>query len=162
MLYGQETWSSSSLHKIETLYRKAIKLTFNISLRAPNEIIYIETGFYELKAEIYRAQYKFWSKIKNDIAKDPNTSVAKLFKADIERNVQYLRHYKNLHKNFQNEDECFKHYTDTFIANLRRYASYHRQTQRRVERILGDLYHNTELLALQPTEWIWKAAAALA
>ncbi len=38
-------------------------------------------------------------------------------------------------------------YTDTFVDNLRRYASYRRQTQRRVERVLGDPYHNTELLA---------------
>ena len=82
----------------------------------PNEIIYFETGFYELKAEIYRAQYKFWAKIKNDIESDQDTNVAKLFKSALERNVHYLRHYKKLHKDFQNEVECFKHYKEIFTA----------------------------------------------
>jgi len=38
-------------------------------------------------------------------------------------------------------------FTDTFADNLRRYASYRRQTQHRVDRILDDPYHNTESLA---------------
>ena len=80
LLYGHETWSSCSLHKIEILFRKAIKITFSIKMRIPNEIIYRETGVYELKAEIYRSQYKFWSKVKQDIENDPDSSIAKLYK----------------------------------------------------------------------------------
>ena len=44
LLYGCEAWSSSSLVKIETLYRKAITVTFSISIRTPNEIVFLETG----------------------------------------------------------------------------------------------------------------------
>ena len=119
ILYGHETWSSSSLQKIETLYRKAIKLTFNISSRAPNDIVYLETGFYELKAEIYNSQYKFWTKIKSDIDRDPDTNVSKLLQLAIQKNVHYLRHYKSLHLNFHNAKACFEHYRENFVANAK-------------------------------------------
>ena len=67
ILYGCETWSSTSLHELETLYRKAIKITFSIRKSTPSEVVYIETGFNELKAEIYKRQHKFWSKILSNI-----------------------------------------------------------------------------------------------
>ena len=56
LLYGCEAWSSSSLVKIETSYRKAIKVTFSMSMRTPNEIVFLETGLNQLKAEIYERQ----------------------------------------------------------------------------------------------------------
>ena len=58
ILYECETWSSTSLLKLETLYRKVLKITFSMSKNTPNEIIYIETGYAELKAEIYKRQHK--------------------------------------------------------------------------------------------------------
>ena len=119
ILYGQETWSSSSLCKIETLFRKAIKLTFNINTRSPNEIIYMETGFYELKAEIYKAQHKFWTKIKTDIEKDPDTTVSTLFRKALDKNVQYLRHYKMLHLKFRTPEQCFSHYRESFETEMK-------------------------------------------
>ena len=67
ILYGRETWSSTSLHKLETLYRMAIKISFSIRKSATSEVVYIETGFNELKAEIYKRQHKFWSKILSNI-----------------------------------------------------------------------------------------------
>lgn len=38
-------------------------------------------------------------------------------------------------------------FTKTFDNNLRRFANLRRQIQRRVDRLLDDPYHNTELLA---------------
>ena len=35
LIYGHEAWSSSSLIKIETLFRKAIRITFSIHSRTP-------------------------------------------------------------------------------------------------------------------------------
>ena len=110
LLYGHETWSSCSLHKIETLFRKAIKITFSINMRIPNEIIYRETGVHELKAEIYRSQYKFWAKIKDEIETDPDTSIAEVYKKAIHDNIHYLRHYKQLNAQFRNHEQCFNHY----------------------------------------------------
>ena len=117
LLYGQETWSSSSLYQIETLCPKALTLTFNINAQAPNDIVSLETGFYDLKAEIYRAQYKFWAKITTNIEID--TNMLKIFQLAVEKNVHYLRCYINLHTEFHNEDECFKSYRDASIINCK-------------------------------------------
>ena len=120
ILYGQETWGGSSLAKIETLYRKSIKITFGLNTRVPNEILYLETGFYDLKAEIYKSQYRFWSKIKKNITNDPDTNIAILYSTAIHKNVQYLRHYKKLHTSFANENDCFKQYRDSFIVDCKK------------------------------------------
>ena len=126
LLYGHEAWGSSSLCKIETLFRKAIRVTFSIHANAPNEIVHLETGVYELKAEIYRSQYKFWDKVKNDIERDPDSTIAIVYNAAIRANVHFLRHYINLHSQFRNCDECFDHYRkefiDTTMSSLRKKA----------------------------------------
>ena len=80
-------------------------------------MIYRETGVHELKAEIYRSQYKFWAKIKDEIETDPDTSTAKVYKKAIHDNIHYLRHYKQLHVQFRNHEQCFNHYRDTFLQN---------------------------------------------
>ena len=38
LLYGCEAWSSSSLQKIEILYRKAIKIVFGMNIRTPMKL----------------------------------------------------------------------------------------------------------------------------
>ena len=117
LLYGHEAWGSSPLSKIETLFRKAIRVTFSIHNNAPNEIVYLETSVYALSAEIYRSQYKFWSKVKQDIENDPDSSIAKVYNAAIRANVHFLRHYIKLHSQFQSCDECFDYYRKEFIDN---------------------------------------------
>ena len=97
ILYGCETWSSTSLHKLETLYRKAVKITFSVRKSAPSEVVYIETGFNELKAEIYKRQHKFWSKILSNIESDSHNSISKIYKAAVDKNTHFLRHYIKLH-----------------------------------------------------------------
>ena len=114
LLYGCEAWSSSSVVKIETLYRKTIKVTFSVSMRTPNEIVFLETGLNQLKAEIYKRQYNFWSKLLKNIESDPQSSVALIFKMSIEKNVHYIRQYQKLHKKFENAIGCYKFHVNEF------------------------------------------------
>ena len=79
LLYGCETWSSSSLQKVETLHRKAIKITLSMSIRTPTEIVYIESGLAQLKCKVYKRQYIFWKKVLADIESDNNMSIAKIY-----------------------------------------------------------------------------------
>ena len=44
LLYGCEAWSSGTLLKVETLYRKAIKITLSMTSHTSSEIVYIECG----------------------------------------------------------------------------------------------------------------------
>jgi len=90
LIYGHEAWGSSSLSKIESLFRKAIRITFSIHSNAPNEIVYLETGTYELKAEIFRSQYKFWDKIKKFVENNPNSTIAMVYNAAIHANVHFI------------------------------------------------------------------------
>ena len=77
----------SSLNKIETLFRKAIKITFGMSEKTPNEIIFIESGFTNLKAEIYKRQYKFWKKLVADTEGDSSSPVSLVIKMGIHKNI---------------------------------------------------------------------------
>ena len=115
ILYGHEAWGSCSLQKVETLYRKAIRITFSIQTRTPNEMLYIETGIHELKAEIYKSQHKFWSKIKNDIENNTDCNMAKLYRKAIDVNTTFLRHYKKLHSEFKSHNDCFRFHRKQFI-----------------------------------------------
>ena len=119
LLYGCETWGGVSLNKAETLYRKAIKITFSMSSKTPNEIVFLETGLTELKAQIYKRQYVFWEKILKNIADDPDSEVAKLFKMAIEKNVHYIRHYNKIHSTFDNAQLCYKYCIDNFQVKLK-------------------------------------------
>ena len=78
LLYDCETWSSNSLQKVETLYRKAIKITLSMSIRTHTEIVYIEC-LAQLKCKVYKRQYIFWKKVLADIESDNNMSIAKIY-----------------------------------------------------------------------------------
>ena len=119
LLYGCETWGSASLRKAETLYRKAIKITFGMKRNTSNEIIFIESGLIELKSDIYKRQYKFWKKILELIDNDPESEVSKILTKGITMNVHYIRHYKKLVNDFDNEQECYNHYKLCFTNKLK-------------------------------------------
>ena len=76
------------IRKLETLYRKAIKITFSLNKSAPNEVVYIETDYNEQKGEIYKRQHKFWSKILLNIVGDPENSISKIYKNAINKNIE--------------------------------------------------------------------------
>ena len=58
LLYSCESWGSCPLHSIEVLQRKALKMVLDISKSTPNEIVYVESGFHNLKSSIYKRQLK--------------------------------------------------------------------------------------------------------
>ena len=90
-----------------------------MSKNTPNEIIYIETGYAELKAEIYKRQYKFWSKIIMSIDNVPDNSIFTLYRNAIDKNVQYLKHYKKLHRLYTNHVSCFNEINRQFREKIR-------------------------------------------
>ena len=75
LLYGCESWSSSSLQNVEVLQRKALKMVMDVSKNTPNEIVYVESGFHNLKPLIYKRQLKFFQKVKQDCANNPNSTI---------------------------------------------------------------------------------------
>ena len=113
LLYGCETWGSASLQKVETLYRKAIKLTFGMRSNTPNAILFIESGLTELKAEIYKRQYEYWGKVQKSIDDDPYTEISKVLIKGIETNVHFVRHYKEMTTKFSNACECYNFFKET-------------------------------------------------
>ena len=119
IIYGHEAWGSSPLNKIESLFRKAIRIAFSLHSNTPNEIIYLETGIHELKAEIYRSQFKFWEKIKEFMIKEPDSTITEIYNSAINSNVHFLRHYIKLHTMFSSSDECFSHYRNEFIDSTK-------------------------------------------
>ena len=120
LLYSCEIWSSASLRKMETLYKKAIKLTFGMkNNNTPNQIVFIESGLTELKCEIYKRQYNFWMKILSYINNDPYSKVSKILTKGIDKNVHFIRNYKKLANDFMSAQECYNYYRGCFIDGIK-------------------------------------------
>ena len=108
----------SSIQKVETLFRKAIKITFGKSQRTPYEIVFFKIGFLHLKAEVYKRQYKFWRKPSIKSENNPTSPVSLIFKMAIERNIHYFKHYVKLTNNFPDAYSCYKYYCNEFNDTL--------------------------------------------
>ena len=113
--YSCESWGSCALNTIESLQRKALKIALGVRNNIPNEIIYGESGFVSLRPAIYKRQLTFYTKLKNDKLEQPHSTVAHIFNTAIEKNIHFLRHYKQLDMTFNNPDECYKCYVKSFI-----------------------------------------------
>ena len=87
-----------------------------MNIRTPNEIVYIESGLIYLKAEIYKRQFKFWSKIRDNL--NSPSSLATVYHQAIEKNTHFIRHYKNLHKQFSDEESCYNFYKNKFSMRM--------------------------------------------
>ena len=112
-------WGGVLLRKAETLYRKVIKITFGMRNNTSNEIIFIESGLYELKPEIYKRQYDFWGKVLKNINDDPLSEVSKSLMKGIENNVQYIRHYKKIATDFGSAQHCYSFHNENFANKIR-------------------------------------------
>ena len=112
ILYSCETWSSSNLSRIESLYRKAIKTCTQMKSNTANDIVYAESGLHPLACDIYKRQYKFWQKIKNDIENNRDSPISNLYNIAIAAKLPFLKHYIDLHHTFSNENECYKFYLE--------------------------------------------------
>ena len=123
MLYSFETWSGASINNIETLYGKAIKITFCMKHRTPYEIISLETRLTGLKAEIYKRQFKFWSKMACNLVIDRHSSVGSIFNMALDKNIHYLRHYRKLVNDFSDAVACYTlhnyHFNEMAKQNIR-------------------------------------------
>ena len=53
----------------------------------PNDIIYIESGCVPLIASILKRQYKFWGKVKEDMAQNPESPITKLYVKALDKKV---------------------------------------------------------------------------
>ena len=112
LLYSCESWGSCPLQGIEVLQRKAIKMILNVSKSTPNEIVYIESGFTNLKPTIQKRQLKFYQKMKQDSTENPNSPVSIVFLQALNRNVPFLRHYKKLESTYISPQRCFDEQTE--------------------------------------------------
>ena len=119
ILYACETWSYSNLARIEALHRRAIKTCTKMMQNTPNDIVYIETGSSPLSCTVYKRQYRFWSKIKQDLEQNNDSSITKLYNAAIPANLPFIKHYITLHEKFANEEECFNFYRDQAYTEVR-------------------------------------------
>ena len=117
ILYGCEAWSSSSLDRIETLYRKAIKIVFSMDMKTPNEIVYVESGLIQLKAEVYKRQFKMWQQLADNIYN--GSSVSQVYLLAIKKNTFFLRHYRGLLERFTNANKCYTFYTEEFLLSTK-------------------------------------------
>ena len=110
LMYTCEAWGSCPLNAVEMLQRKALKMILNVSTNTPNEIVYIESGYQTLKPSIYKRQLTFFRKIKNDCANNPQSSISQIFAQALEKNTQFLRHYKKLDETFTTPEQCYNHH----------------------------------------------------
>ena len=118
LTYGCESWGNCPLNKVEVQQRKSLKIALDVKNSVPNEIIYIESGFKELKSMIYRRQLKFFRKYKQDALDNPTSSICSIFRQAIDVNIPYIRHYKQLDQNFTDPDECCQFYIQKFDASI--------------------------------------------
>ena len=110
LTYSCEAWGSCSLNVVEMLQRKALKIAMSVQKNVPNEIVYVETDFVCLKAQIYKRQLKFFRKVKEDAINNPLSTTSRLFLLGMEKNVLYLRHYRDLDRKFNSEKICYEFY----------------------------------------------------
>ena len=76
----------------------------------PNDIVYIESGCVPLIASIRKRQYRFWRKVKEDMAQNPESPITKLYAKALDKKLPMIKHYIKLHERFQSEDECYVFY----------------------------------------------------
>ena len=112
LTYGCETWGSTPLNQIEFLQRKALRMILDVDKTTSNEIVYMESGYKKLKPSIYKRQLTFFRKFKKQCEENPDSSISKVFNLAVESNVQYIRHYKRLNRDFNTPDLCYNHYME--------------------------------------------------
>ena len=110
LLYAAETWSYSKFQKVETVYRKGIKICMKMKANTPNEIVYVESGCNPLNAVIFKRQYNFWDKILEEVERDPDSPIVAVYKNAIRIKLPFIMHYINLHQKFNSAEECYKFY----------------------------------------------------
>ena len=101
--------------------RDIVQVSYIFGMRnsTPNEIVFIESGLSELKAEIYKRQYDFWGKVLQNINDDPLAEVSKALMKGNENNVQYIRYYKKIDNDFGRAQHCYNFHKENFANKIK-------------------------------------------
>ena len=87
-------------------------MVLDVSKSTANEIVYVESGFQNLKPSIYKRQLKFFQKVKQDCTDNPNSPVSAVIQQALDQNIPFLRHYTKLDRTFTSPQRCFDHHID--------------------------------------------------
>ena len=106
LLYGCETWGNC-VNDVEQCYRSGLKIALNVRQNLNSEIVHVETGKFPLCGRIKRLQLKFWLFVTNKyIVEYPESALAKVLNIGMESNCRFLKHYTNLHAEYQDPNAC--------------------------------------------------------
>ena len=95
---------------MESIHRKAIKTALSMKPNIPNDIVYIESGYVPLIASIRKRQHKFWGKVKEDMAQNPESPITKLYVKALDKKLPMVKPYINLLEKFKSEEEYYVFY----------------------------------------------------
>ena len=62
IIYGCESWFSSKISKLNTLYLAAVKAALGVRKTCPNLVTLLEVGLPNLSAKVKERQFKFYKK----------------------------------------------------------------------------------------------------
>ena len=115
LIYGCESWGTSSINSIEVAYRQGLKRALSIRESCNTEIVYAEAGRFPLSIRISKQQLKFWIDLQSYLTDNPEHPLASLINLGQELNLPYLRHYQKLEENFTTPHTCLSKLTQTFL-----------------------------------------------
>ena len=90
-----------------------------MNINTPNQLICVETGLTELKSEVYKRQFNFWLKMLENVEKDPASQISRIINTAMDKNIFYIKHYKNLVASYRNADECYVKLKEEFAIHLK-------------------------------------------
>ena len=67
---------------------------------------------------IYKRQLKFYRKFRNSCRNNPEATISKIFQQAVDKNISFLRHYKELNSDFSDPEECYKHHISVNMNNI--------------------------------------------
>ena len=117
--YSCEAWGSYPLNKIEVLQRKAIKMVLDIYSNSANDIVYVESGFSNLKPVIYKRQLKYFQKLRQDCENNPTSSISRIVMQAINAKTLFIRHYLKLDDQFRDNNHCYDFYANEHKTAIR-------------------------------------------
>ena len=65
----------------------------------------------------------FYRKFRNSCRNNPEATLSKIFQQTVDKNISFLRYYKQLDSDVNDPEECYKHYMSVNMNNIEE-ASY--------------------------------------
>ena len=104
LTYSCETWGNCIPSDLETIYRMGIKTALSVRFNTCNEIAYIESSKYPAVCMIKKRQYKFWSKLNQNLV--PGSSLEKLLNKARNIRLPYIAQFENLLVKYDSAINC--------------------------------------------------------